>query len=252
MEEKIGAQLYTLRDFTKTPAGIAESMKKVSRIGYRYVQISGMGPIDTKELKKILDGEGLKACATHTGYPRIRDEFDAVVEEHSILQCPNIAIGGIPEEYRGSAESFARFAREASENARRLKELGFTFGYHNHSFELEKFGGKTAMQIMFEESDPEVFTFEIDTYWIQHGGGDPAEYVKQMKGRILLLHLKDMAVHEGQPVMAEVGEGNLNWKRILEEAKNSGVKWYLIEQDRCLRDPFESLKISFENLKGML
>lgn len=252
MHNRIAAQLYTLRDFLKTPAEIAEAMKKVSRIGYKAVQLSGMGPIDNRELKKILDGEGMNACATHIDYYRIRDEFDAVVEEHGMLECPYVAIGGLPEEYRGSAEGFRRFAKEASESARKLKAAGFVFGYHNHSFELEKFDGKTALQLMFEESDPEVFTFEIDTYWIQHGGGDPAEYVRQMKGRIPLLHLKDMAVHEGSPVMAEVGEGNLNWNRILEEASNAGVEWYFVEQDTCLRDPFESLAISYENLKQML
>ncbi len=252
MEDRIGAQLYTLRDFTKTPKDIAESMEKVSRIGYRAVQVSGMGPIDAGELKGILDGEGLKACATHISFNRIQDEIESVIEEHNILACPFIAIGGLPVEYRGSAEGFRKFAKEASAAARKLKEAGFVFGYHNHSFELEKFDGKTAMQIMFEESDPDVFTFEIDTYWIQHGGGDPAAYIRQMKGRIPLLHLKDMAVHEGKPVMAEVGEGNLNWERIISEAENSGVEWYLVEQDTCLRDPFESLEISYNNLKKML
>ncbi len=252
MQDKIGAQLYTVRDFTKTPEDIAESMKKISRIGFKAVQVSGMGPIEAVELKKIMDGEGLKTCATHIPFERIKNEIESVIEDHSILECPFVAIGGLPSEYRGSAEGFRRFAREASEAARKLKDAGFVFGYHNHSFELEKFEGKTAMQIMFDESDPEVFTFEIDTYWIQHGGGDPAEYVKQMSGRIPLLHLKDMAVHEGKPVMAEVGEGNLNWARIIEEAKAAGVEWYLIEQDVCLRDPFESLEISFNNLKNML
>ncbi len=252
MQDRIAAQLYTLRDFTKTPKDIAESMKKVSRIGYKAVQVSGMGPIEAEELKKILDGEGLKVCATHISFNRIQDEIESVIEEHNILECPFIAIGGLPVEYRGSAEGFRKFAKEASAAARKLKEAGFVFGYHNHSFELEKFDGKTAMQIMFEESDPAVFTFEIDTYWIQHGGGDPAAYIRQMKGRIPLLHLKDMAVHEGKPVMAEVGEGNLNWERIISEAKNSGVEWYLVEQDTCLRDPFESLGISYRNLKKML
>ncbi len=252
MADRIAAQLYTLRDFTKTPEGVADSLKKVSRIGYKSVQVSGMGPIDTGELKKILDGEGLKVCATHTDYYKIRDDMQAVIDEHRTLECPYIAIGGLPGEYRGSAEGFRKFAGEASEVALKLKEEGFGFGYHNHSFELEKFEGKTALQIMFEESDPGVFTFEIDTYWIQHGGGDPAAYVRQMKGRIPLLHLKDMGIHEGKPVMAEVGEGNLNWEAILSEAQKSGVEWYLVEQDHCLRDPFESLEISYNNLKKML
>ncbi len=251
MQNKIGAQLYTLRDFLQTPGDIAESIRKVSAIGYKAAQISGLGEIETAELKKILDGEGVKACATHISFGKMQDDLEGVIEDHNILECPYVAIGGLPVEYRGSAEGYRRFAREASDIALKLKDAGFVFGYHNHSFELEKFDGKTAMQIMFEESNPDVFTFEIDTYWIQHGGGSPVAYIRQMAGRVPLLHLKDMGVHEAEPVMAEVGEGNLDWDGILDAARDAGVQWYLVEQDHCLRDPFESLEISYKNLSNM-
>ncbi len=246
----IGAQLYTVREFTKTPADIASTMKKVREIGYEAVQLSALGPIDTKELKKILDNEGLKVAATHTAYDRMRDDPQSVIEEHHILECKHAAIGGLPKECR-NAEGFPKFAKEASETAKKLAEGGLVFSYHNHSFELQKFGDRTGLQILYEDSDPKYFNAEIDTYWIQHGGGDPAAWVRKLKGRIPLLHLKDMAVGPEGPMMAEVGEGNLNWSAILEAAKESGVEWYLVEQDICQRDPFESLKISLENLKAM-
>src|SRR5947209_16918830 len=133
----VAAQLYTLREFLKTPADIARTLPKVAALGYRAVQLSALGPMDTGELKKILDSEGLTVCATHVGYERLRDDLDAVVEEHRTLGCQYAAIGGLPQQYR-SAEGYHRFAREASEVARRMKERGLTFGYHNHSFELEK------------------------------------------------------------------------------------------------------------------
>ena len=159
-ETVVAAQMYTLRDFTKTPGDIASSLKRVSEIGYRAVQMSGLGPIDPTELKTICDGEGLAICATHTGYDRLRDETDAVIEEHRIWDCKYPAIGGLPKPYReDGANGFIKFAREASEVARKLSDAGLTFGYHNHSFELEKFDGRTALQILFDESDPEVFQF---------------------------------------------------------------------------------------------
>jgi len=246
----IAAQMYTLREFTQTPADIAATMKKVREIGYEAVQLSALGPIDTAELKRILDGEGLKVCATHADYETLRDQTEAVVEEHRLLDCQYVAIGGLPGEYR-TADGYPRFAREASEVARKLAEHGLTFGYHNHSFELEKFGGRTGLAILYEDSDPEVFTAEIDTYWIQHGGGDPAAWIRQVAGRSPLVHLKDMGVSGGKPVMAEVGEGNLNWPAILDACREAGVVWYIVEQDTCQRSPFESLKISLENLRGM-
>ena len=246
----IGAQLYTLREFLKTPPDIATTLKKVSEMGYEAVQLSAVGKIEPEELKKILDGEGLQVAATHVGYYALRDETGRMVDEHHLLGCKHVAIGGLPGEYR-NAEGFAKFAKEASEVGRRLKEQGLVFGYHNHSFELQKFGDRTGLQILYEDSNPETFTAEIDTYWIQHGGGDPAAWIKKVSGRIPLLHLKDMAVGGKGPIMAEVGEGNLNWPAILEAAKEAGVRWYLVEQDICQRDPFESLAISLKNLHEM-
>jgi sugar phosphate isomerase/epimerase len=247
---RIGAQLYTLREFAKTPADIAKMMKKVREIGYEAVQVSGMGPIDAKELKKIVDGEGLYICTTHIPYQKMKDTPEVVIEEHRLWGCKHPAIGGLPTEYR-NADGFHKFAKEASEVAKKLAEGGLTFSYHNHSFELEKFGDKTGLEILRTESDPKLFNLEIDTYWIQHGGGDPAEWVLRCKGRIPLLHLKDMTMRGSEQLMAEVGEGNLNWPRILQAAKEAGVEWYLVEQDTCQRDPFESLAISLRNLKAM-
>jgi sugar phosphate isomerase/epimerase len=246
----LAAQLYTLRDFLKTPEDIARSMPRVAALGYRAVQLSGLGPMEPRALKKILDDAGLAVCATHVGYEKLRDDLDAVAEEHRILGCDYIAIGGLPNDYR-NAEGYARFAKDASEVARRMKQRGLTFGYHNHSFELEKFNGRTGLEILFSESDPGVFTGEIDTYWIQHGGGDPAAWIQRMAGRCPCIHVKDMEMRGREQLFSEVGEGNLNWPAIMAASKEAGVRWYIVEQDRCQRDPFESLGISLRNLQKM-
>ncbi len=248
---QIAAQLYTIRDFTKTPAEVAKSMAKIRDIGYDAVQISGMGPIDPTECRKIMDDNGLEVAATHIGFERMRDETAAVIEEHNILGCKYPAIGGLPGEYRTGAEGYERFAKEATEVGRKLAEAGLTFGYHNHSFELERFGNRTGLQIIYEDSDPTYVTGEIDTYWVQHGGGDPAAWIRKLQGRIFLAHFKDMRIVGGQQQYAEVGEGNLNWPNIIEACKGAGVEWYIVEQDQCYdRDPFDSLKISYENLRS--
>lgn len=246
----LAAQFYTLREFTRTPADIRETMKKVAAIGYEAVQLSALGPIDPMELKKILDGEGLAVCATHTPYYRIRDDMQKVIEEHLFWGCTHVAIGCIPDEYK-TEEGYYRFAKEASEVGRKLAEAGLVLSYHNHSFELQKFGNRTALDILYWESDPSYFNSEIDTYWIQHGGGDPAAWIRKLKGRAHLVHFKDMAVEGNDPIMAEVGEGNLNWDAILEACRYAEVQWYIVEQDICKRDPFESLAISLRNLREM-
>ena len=246
---KLAATLYTLRAYTNAPWDITRTLKKVRSIGYESVQLSGLGPIDPNELKTILGGEGLSVCATHVSYERLEKELDVVVEEHRLWGCGHIAIGSLPEAYRDGG-GFSRFAKEAHEVAGQLKKAGITFSYHNHNWELERIDGRTGLDILVEESDPSL-CFEIDTYWIQAGGGDPAYWIRRVKDRAPLVHLKDMTVSERKPVMAEVGEGNLNWAGILEACSEAKVEWYIVEQDWCERDPFESIAISYRNLTGM-
>lgn len=246
----IAAQLYTLRDHLRTPEDIERTLHRVKDLGYDAAQLSALGPIDPHDLKRILDDAGISVCATHVPFERLRDDLEAVVEEHRLWNCTYVAIGGLPADYR-NVEGYHRFAKEGSEVARNLKAHGLTFGYHNHSFELERFNGVTGLEILYSESDPAVFTGEIDTYWIQHGGGDPAWWIRRMSGRIPVIHLKDMAVKGNDPIMAEVGEGNLNWEAILPACKDAGVQWYVVEQDWCQGDPFDSLALSLRNLRKM-
>ena len=247
---QLAAQMYTLRDFAKTPKTLAEALKKVKAIGYDAVQISGVCAIEYSELHKMLEDNGLSCCATHISFELMRDNPTKVIQDHYTIQCKYPAIGGLPGQYR-NAEGYAKFAKEATEVGKRLAEGGVYFGYHNHSFELEKFGGRTGLATIYEDSDPRYVKAEIDTYWIQHGGGDAAAWIEKLKGRIPLVHLKDMTVRKGNPIMSEIGEGNMNWKAILAACKDAGVEWYIVEQDTCERDPFESLAISFKNLKAM-
>ncbi len=246
----IGAQLYTLRDFLKTPDDIRTTFARVRDMGYEAVQCSGLGPIGAPELKQVADDAGLKIVATHIGFDRIRDDPQAVIDDHKLWECRHVAIGGMPQEYR-DPEGFARFAREASAAARPLIEAGLTFSYHNHSFELERVGQRTGLQILADESDPETFSFEIDTYWIQHGGANPVTWLHRLRHRMHVVHLKDLAMEGSQQLFAEVGEGNLEWEPILAACRDAGIEWYLIEQDRCQRDPFDSLKLSLDNLRAM-
>jgi len=250
MIEKVAAQLYTLRGVMKTPAQIAEALKQVKAIGYRAVQVSGIGKIDDKELKKITDDLGLKICATHTPCERLVDDLPAVIERHKRWECDQIAVPSIPADLR-NGQGFITFAKKMSEVGGRLCEEGITLSYHNHAFELETFDGKTGLDLIYDNSDPRHFQAEIDTYWIQYGGGDPAWWCARLRGRLPLVHLKDYGMVDNTPTFMEIGEGNLNWPAIFDACKKADTQWYPVEQDVCRRPPIESLKISFDNLKRM-
>lgn len=248
----LAAQLYTIREHTKTAQDFAASMKKIRQIGYTAVQVSAIGPIPPAEVKAILDGEGLTVCNTHISADRLLNDLPAVIEEHRLWNCKHVAIGSMPQAYRSEgADGYRRFAREAEEIGRKLHEAGLTFSYHNHAFEFQHFDGRTGLSIIYDETDPRYLQAEIDTYWVQFGGGDPAEWIRKMKGRMPVVHLKDMSIIDNKQIMAEVGEGNLNWPAVLDACREAGVEWYAVEQDICQRDPFESLKISYENLRAM-
>jgi sugar phosphate isomerase/epimerase len=245
--KKIAAQLYTVRDFCKTPDEIAKSMKKIKDIGFEAVQVSGLGPIETSELKKILDNEGLLCCATHESGSMIIDETDKVIEKLQILDCKYTAYP-YPHLPLKSAADYTKLAINLSEAGRKMAEAGQILCYHNHAIEFEKFNGKTALDIIYDKSDFRYLQGEIDTYWVQFGGQDPTAWCKKLKGRLPLLHLKEYGILENKVTMLEIGNGNLDWKKIVKTAKKSGTEWFIIEQDSCRIDPFESLKIGLEYL----
>ena len=132
-----------------------------------------------------------------------------------------------------------------------LREAGVRLSYHNHAYELQRYGQQSGLEILYQASDPALLDGQIDTYWVQFGGGSPAAWIRRLRGRAPTVHVKDMDVSEGQPVMAEVGEGNLDWPDVLAACRDAGVEWLIVEQDESRRNPFESLAISRRNLRAL-
>lgn len=248
-EMTVAAQLYTLREFLKTPGDVEKTLKKVKAMGYNAVQASGIGPVDPKVLKQLADEAGVKICATHISYDRLKNDLEAVIQDHKTWDCRYVGLGAMPEQFRESREGYIAFAKEFNEISKRIFDQGLKFIYHNHNFEFEKFTGTTGLELLFLNTDPETFGFELDTYWIQAGGANPVEWIKKMEGRMEVVHFKDMAVKGFNQLFAEIGEGNLNWPVIIDICRETGVQWYAVEQDQCQRDPFESLHMSLAYLK---
>ena len=253
---QIAAQLFTIRDHIKTRDDFAASMAKLRQIGYEAVQTSALGPIDHADVKRIVDDNGLTICNTHVAVDDLLNDIDSVIAQHRLWECRHVAIGGMPNELRGSEDGFLRFAEMANGIGERLAAADLTFSYHNHSFEFVQFGGRTGLALLIEETDPRYVQLELDTYWIQHGGGDPVAWIERVSGRMPVVHLKDMVMlpsedGRGQQAMAEVGAGNMNFPAILAACARAGVEWYAVEQDFCQGDPFDSLAISLMNLQAL-
>lgn len=249
---QVGAQLYTLRDFLKTPAEIAASMKKLRAIGYEAVQVSGMGPIDEAELVKILDGEGLVCAATHENSLEILANPQKVVDRLNKLNCKYTAYPYPAEIDFSSMANVLELAKQLDAAGAVLAEAGQVLTYHNHSIEFMRIDGKIILDVIYDNTGAKNLQGEPDTYWVQHGGGNPVEWCKKLAGRLPLLHMKDYMIGADGPTFAEIGNGNLDWKAIVAEAEKAGCEWYLVEQDSTPGDPFDSLKMSFDYIKGNL
>lgn len=251
MVNRIAMQLYTLRNIMREPKEMAATLRALRKIGYTAVQVSGIGPIEPAELKKITDDLGITICATHTGYEDLMNNLDKVIEKHKIWNCDQVAVPVAPDPRR-NGKGYVAFAKEMTKVGKKLAAEGITLSYHNHSFEFMRFGGKLGLDLIYDNSDPKYFQAEIDTYWVQHGGGDPVAWCTRMAGRLPLVHLKDYGITDQGPTFMEIGEGNLNMPAILKACKKARTKWYLIEQDVCRRPVLESAKISYRNLRRMM
>jgi len=250
MRKISGAQLYTVRDYAKTPADIDNVFRKVKEIGYTSVQASGLGPISAEDLAAIAKAHDLEITITHTPLAKFEEDLDTVIKDHHTLGCGIAGLGGLPPEYRNQA-GYEAFAKKFSKIADELGKNGLKFSYHNHHWEFQRYGNKKGLDILIEGTNPETFMFTLDTYWVQAGGADPSAWIRKLSGRVEAVHLKDMAIVDQQPVMTEILEGNLNWPEIFKACEEAGVRWYLVERDNGLTEPFESLRISFQNLKSM-
>lgn len=252
---QVVAQLYTVRDWLKTPKDIASSLSRIRKIGYESVQLSGLGPIETDALKKILSDEGLSASSTHEDSNQILEDPAGVAKNLKALGCTLTAYPFPRDISFGSLKEVKDFAARLNNSGRVLHEEGITLAYHNHNIEFVRVENRPILEILYDETDPKYLQGEIDTYWVQAGGANPVEWCAKLKGRLPLLHIKDFGVNaERQGVFREIGQGNLDWPLIIRTAEESGCSWFIVEQDSNWfeDDPFKSLKMSFDYIKANL
>ena len=250
---QVAAQLYTARDHMQTPSDIASSLKQIREMGYQAVQVSGLGPIDDAELARILNGEGLICCATHEAPDKILANPEAIIEKLNKLDCKYTAFPHPSGIKLDTLDDVKALAARLDAAGKTLFDNGKVLTYHNHSLEFRRFDGRLMLDVLYDETDPRYLQGEIDTYWVQYGGGDPVEWCAKLADRLPLLHMKDYAVNAGgQPIMTEIGRGNLDWKRIITASEESGCEWFMIEQDICEVDSLLSLKLSFEYISEHL
>ena len=242
---QIGAQFYTVRNQCQTLDDFALTLRKVADIGYKTVQISGTCPYEAQWLREQLDANGLRCVLTHIPVPRLTGELEQVIADHHVFDCPNIGLGWYAF---NETDTYEAFMATYPAIARKIREGGRYFMYHNHDQEFKRTpdGRQIILERLAEAIPAADMGFTLDTFWVQAGGGDPAQWIANLAGRVPVIHLKDYAYGRK---MAVVGEGNINFDRVFAKAEESGTQFMLVEQDDCNgEDPIECLRRSYQYL----
>lgn len=247
---QIAAQLYTVRDLCPTLSATAEVLKKIAAAGYTAVEVAGIGPFETAELADVIRDAGLRVCAFHDHPATVLEEPEKMAEQAALLGCQHVVYSSPFGFDLGKAEDVDKMVRQLAAAGPLYRVAGQTLCYHHHSLEFARYGQGTVLEKIVASVPAEDLSIELDTYWIQHGGGIPAEWCARLAGRVPLLHLKDFGSVKGVPTMMEVGRGNLDWKAIIASAGQAGCSWFIVEQDICLGDPVESLRVSLDYLRS--
>lgn len=251
---QIAAQLYTVRDFCGSPAELAATAKKLRSIGYQAAQVSGVSAkIPPAEIRRILADEGLAICATHENSDLIRSNPMAVVERLEAMGVRHTAYPFPSGVNFSDPAAVKAMVSDLDAAGAVLRAHGCTLSYHNHAIEFLRIGGETLMDYIARATCPDHLAFELDTYWVQFGGGNPVEWCKKAAGRLPLLHCKDYGFgSDDKPFFAEIGFGNLDFPAIIAAADASGCEWFIVEQDTCPGDPFVSLEKSYKTMSECL
>jgi sugar phosphate isomerase/epimerase len=246
----VALQLYTVRN--ETAKDFIGTLKQVAAIGYRGVELAGMGGLSAGELKAALDDLDVRVVGSHIPMERLENELEQVFEENRILDNRFIVMPWLPDERRKTSEQWYKIAETLNTVGAAAKAQGFQLCYHHHDFELIPLdGGQTPFDIIFGYVSPELVHVEVDVYWAKFAGHDPAALIRHFNGRVPLVHLKDMSAEDPRK-FAEVGAGILDFKAIFEAAEEGGIQAYIVERDDGEVPPLESAKISLQNLGTML
>jgi sugar phosphate isomerase/epimerase len=257
--DKVGLQLYTVRDLMK--GDFDGTIAKVAQIGYKEVEFAGYFGRTGQQVRAVCDKNGLAAIATHVQYDELDDKFPAVVETSKAIGLEYIVCPWIPEDLRKSPDIWKQAAAKFNHCGELSKKAGMQFAYHNHWFEFLPVDGKLPYDQLLKECDPNLVKMEMDLCWITAAGGDPVKYFNLYPGRFPLVHVKDLktlpkitaggAQNYGDTVdLTEVGSGLIDWKKIFAQSEKAGIKHYIVEHDHP-KQPFDSITKSYDYLNKL-
>jgi len=222
-------------------------------MGYDGVEFAGYYGRSADELRKMLDGLGLKVAGTHIGIETLLgDELDKTIEFNRTIGNKFLIVPGFPRERTKSKATWLETAKVMNDIAEKLRHRGMRTGYHNHSMEFQPLEGALPWDIFFGATVHDV-VMQLDTGNAMHGGvtmDGLLDILKKYKGRATTVHLKEYSKSNDKAI---IGEGDTRWKELLSTCETVGAaQWYIIEQESYAFSPLECAKRCVQNLRGML
>lgn len=242
----VALQLYTVRE--EAAKDWLGTLRRVAAMGYPAVELAGTGGLSAQDLRKALDDLGLRCSGSHIGLGELEGDLQGVLDYNLAIGNRYVVVPALPGNLRRSEAAYRDAARRLNAIGAACRERGLTLAYHNHNFEFQRFGGRLALDILYDETDPALVKGELDVFWVVHAGADPVAWLRDHPGRCPLVHLKDMAPGP-ERTFAEVGEGIIDFQPIFAAAKATGAEWYVVEQDTCRRPSLESAELSLRHLQ---
>jgi sugar phosphate isomerase/epimerase len=246
MSLPIGLQLWSIKE--ELEKDFKGTLKKVAEIGYDGVEFAGYGGLSSLELKELLLELGLKVCGSHVSLTELTENIDEVIEY-------SLAIGNkyiiCPYAEFNSKQDVLELAEKLNVIGEKCRAKGLICGYHNHAHEFSEFDGEYILDLIYKETDARLVKAELDTYWVEYAGVNVVEYIKKHSGRFELIHIKDMQIIGDTKQSTEVGNGLMNFPKVISEAEKQGATWLIVEQEYFTKPTLESVEISYNNLKEL-
>ncbi len=254
-----GLALYTVRDNMGKDA--KATLQKVADAGYAYIEAAGYNEgkfygMEPLQFKSYLESIGLTPVSTHMGGVTLENADQQIADtkaagfEYFTVPVPPMGMFTFNRENRtmGMKGSMKEFADILTTLGKKCEAAGLKLLYHNHDFEYkDNEDGIKPIEYLLANTDPKYVNFQMDLYWVTRAEADPVAYFEKYPGRFKLWHVKDMD-EEGK--FAPVGEGTIDFTRILKEKKTSGMEKYFVEQDMTWdKKPLDVIKISHNGLK---
>jgi sugar phosphate isomerase/epimerase len=234
---EFGLQLYTLRDIIpQDPKGI---LKQVADMGYKQIEsfehnkLGIYWGMKNTEFKKYMDDLGMRIVSTHCD---INKDFEHKADQAAEIGMKYLICPSLPDEGKMDKDAYKKAADAFNQRGQACKSRGLKFAYHNHDqpFVVRE-GNYVSQDILLQNTDPSLVDYEMDIYWVVTGGQDPVTWLKKYPNRFRLVHVKDRK--KDTPITereasVNVGEGSIDFKKILNVAKDNGVQYYIVEQEK--------------------